>query len=339
MKRFKLPNGFGTVYKLPGRRRRPYVAKITVAGKQKPIGYTERYEQGLELLIRNNGNPALLGSSEMTFERIFSLMTEKKFPGVSKSTKASDTNSFKHSKTLWKKPFTQIKLADLQAVIDRVEKKRIGYSTQKKIRNLFHQLYSYAMQYDIVQKDYSAFVQIAKDDKHRKKMPFNTRQLNKVRATLKANDFAEIILIGCYTGLRASELLNLRAADVKLRQKYLIVTKSKTRAGTGRVIPLHKSIFPFVERRIKQGYDYIVSGDKKLSYGKFRGQFVNYMGEMHLKHTSHEMRHTMATMLNNAGANDFSTKCILGHAGKGITQKFYTHKNLHELRKAINLLK
>ena len=41
----KLPNNYGSVYKLSGNRRRPYIAKITIGynnkGKQifKPIGY------------------------------------------------------------------------------------------------------------------------------------------------------------------------------------------------------------------------------------------------------------------------------------------------------------
>lgn len=33
----KLPNGYGTVYKLSGNRRRPYVVKKTIDGKQKGL--------------------------------------------------------------------------------------------------------------------------------------------------------------------------------------------------------------------------------------------------------------------------------------------------------------
>lgn len=47
----KLPNGFGSVYKLPGRRRRPFVVKKTFAGKQKTIGYFASHDEALSLNV------------------------------------------------------------------------------------------------------------------------------------------------------------------------------------------------------------------------------------------------------------------------------------------------
>ncbi len=39
------------------------------------------------------------------------------------------------------------------------------------------------------------------------------------------------------TGMRRGEILNLRWGDIDLDAKRLTVTKSKTKAGTGRVVP------------------------------------------------------------------------------------------------------
>lgn len=47
----KLPNGYGTVYKLQGNRRRPYVVKKTIGGKQKTLGYFESYQEAFEYLV------------------------------------------------------------------------------------------------------------------------------------------------------------------------------------------------------------------------------------------------------------------------------------------------
>lgn len=57
-----------------------------------------------------------------------------------------------------------------------------------------------------------------------------------------------------------------------------------------------------------------------------------------MKHTPHETRHTCASMLDSAGANDTAAKMILGHAREGVTKKDYTHKTLRELRKAIDMI-
>jgi integrase len=56
-------------------------------------------------------------------------------------------------------------------------------------------------------------------------------------------------------------------------------------------------------------------------------------------HTTHDCRHTVATLLDNAGANENAKRRILGHATGDVTDRVYTHKGLRQLRKAIMLLK
>ena len=56
-------------------------------------------------------------------------------------------------------------------------------------------------------------------------------------------------------------------------------------------------------------------------------------------HTTHDCRHTVSTLLDNAGANETAKRRILGHAGGDITERVYTHKGLRQLRKCIELLK
>lgn len=84
--------------------------------------------------------------------------------------------------------------------------------------------------------------------------------------------------------------------------------------------------------RNPNGYGYI----KKLSGHRRRSV-------MHLiradGHTTHDCRHTVATLLDNAGANETAKRRILGHAGGDITERVYTHKGLRQLRKCIELLK
>lgn len=56
-------------------------------------------------------------------------------------------------------------------------------------------------------------------------------------------------------------------------------------------------------------------------------------------HTTHDCRHTVATLLDNVGANETAKRRILGHTGGDITERVYTHKGLRQLRKCIELLK
>ena len=53
----RLPNGFGSVSKLQGHRRRPWVAKKTIEGRQKALGYFETHDAALTFLLQINHEP------------------------------------------------------------------------------------------------------------------------------------------------------------------------------------------------------------------------------------------------------------------------------------------
>ena len=56
-------------------------------------------------------------------------------------------------------------------------------------------------------------------------------------------------------------------------------------------------------------------------------------------HTPHDCRHTFVTLLSNAGADEICIKRLVGHSsGNNVTEKIYTHKDIEQLRKAIELI-
>lgn len=78
---------------------------------------------------------------------------------------------------------------------------------------------------------------------------------------------------------------------------------------------------------------------EKIQYWTFKYRFRKVLRMISLqKHTIHDTRHTFATMLNNADANSTSIIKLIGHSDFSTTENVYTHKDIEELRKAINLL-
>ena len=62
------------------------------------------------------------------------------------------------------------------------------------------------------------------------------------------------------------------------------------------------------------------------------GNFNTCMGKLKIKHLPHDGRHTFASLMDSAGANDVCIKLIKGHSMKNDTTKgTYTHKTLEEL--------
>lgn len=341
-KRLKLPNGFGSITKKSGNRRKPFEIRKWIDGRQKVIGYEANYESALAFLCEYNKNPLLFSPSEITFSELFTLVKAYLYPRIKPHTQQSYTAAYNHLKRLYDKQFAKIRIGDLQASIRDIHDTGAGYSTQKKARQVLHHMYSYAVKYEIIppEKDISRYVDIDKDKKVYKKTIFNTRQIYKLfRAS--NNRYAKMILMHMMLGTRPSEFLAIEKTDVKLRQRYLIIRESKTEAGRNRIIPLHKQTLPFWIEFLAENNKFIAC-DKHgihLNYSRFRTKFDKTLIELNIKyHTPHECRHTLASLLNNVGANITASKRILGHASNDITEKHYTHKDLHQLKKAMDLI-
>ena len=149
-----------------------------------------------------------------------------------------------------------------------------------------------------------------------------------------------LILILIYTGMRVGELLNLKVADVDLGNKVIYIRKSKTDAGV-RTIPIPDKVLSLFTDNICYENEYFIFTKtfNQMSYMSFRYIFESILSKVGLqRHTIHDTRHTFATMLNNADANSTSIIKLIGHSDFSTTENIYTHKDIEELRKAINLL-
>lgn len=241
----KLPNGFGTVYKLSGNRRRPYVVKKTVQGKQKTLGYFSTYQEAFEYLVEiNHCTP----SRELTFSAVYYGWKARHFEKIGKSSQTAYAISYRHLSPLHAMPFASITYPDLQAAVDAVE---AGYCTRKKCRVLLSQLYKYAIKNDIVAHDLSPFVELPKHVAVYKKKPFSSRQIGKLWRSLDVPGVADALIL-IYTGMRIGEYIALRPADINVRQRYINIKHSKTEAGV-RKIPISRRILDMLAEKKTSG--------------------------------------------------------------------------------------
>ena len=152
------PNGYGTVAKLSGNRRRPYIIKKTAGWKNngQPIfvivGYAATREEGNILLAEYNRDPWDVDRAKITLQQLFDLWKEKKAPKLGQSNRASLTSAFKHCSGLVNLPYKTIKAYQMQETIDGCGK---GYSTQAAIKNLWGHLDRFALELDVVSRCYS----------------------------------------------------------------------------------------------------------------------------------------------------------------------------------------
>lgn len=347
----KLPNGYGTVKKMSGKRRRPYVVKKTVGWhydeakdkmiqEQMTIGYASTRAEGLQMLADYNNNPFDLKASKVTFQEVYERWSKEKFPTISHSNVKGYEASYKVCESLYRKVFRDMKLVDLQTVVDTCGK---NFPTLKKLKSLFNQLYEYAMKNDICSKDYSEFVDIVKyKDKNPDKRDHNKFTKEEIERlwALAEDPYYQIVLMLIYNGCRISEFLDLKKEDVHLDEQYFDVIASKTENGL-RKVPIADKLLPFYKAWFEgSACEYLLHtpDQKHFDYRNyFDSYFTPLMEQLGFDHTPHDTRHTCISLLTEADVNPTSIKKIVGHSGAmTLTERVYTHLDIQILVDAIN---
>ena len=336
---------------MSGKRRRPYVVKKTVGWHydevkdkmiqdQMTIGYAATRAEGLQMLAEYNNNPFDLKASKVTFQEVYERWSKEKFPTISHSNVKGYEASYKVCESLYRKVFRDMKLVDLQTVVDTCGK---NFPTLKKLKSLFSQLYEYAMKNDICSKDYSEFVDIVKyKDKNPDKRDHNKFTKEEIERlwTLAEDPHYQIVLMLIYNGCRISEFLDLKKEDVHLDEQYFDVIASKTENGL-RKVPIADKLLPFYKAWFEgSACEYLLHtpDQKHLDYRNyFDSYFTPLMEQLGFDHTPHDTRHTCISLLTEADVNPTTIKKIVGHSGAmTLTERVYTHLDIQILVDAIN---
>lgn len=330
----RLPNGYGSVAKLSGQRRKPYVARKSNGFDDRGypiycvIGYFETRELGLMALSDYNKNPYDLDRAKITLEELFtryleSAAAKKLSDGSIKAMKSS----LGHCKAIHNTPYKDIKAHHMQACVDNCG---CGYATQGAIRTLFINLDKYALSLDIITAQHSNLI-ITESIPETKKKPFTDDEVKRLWDMYNnGNRDAELPLILIYTGWRISELMALRREDVDITA-LTMKGGTKTKAGKDRIVPINGEILPIIKKRLDDGGKKLIN----CSLPTFRSRWDT----LETGHTPHEARHTLRSKLDSMGANKVCIDRIMGHASKDVGERVYTHKTLKELRDTIELVK
>ena len=318
----RLPNGYGSVVKLSGKRRNPYVVRKTAGwrydkDKDKQvqeyiiIGYAPTKADGLQMLAEYNKNPFDVSSAKITFQEIFEKWSASKFPSISDSNVKGYNASYKLCGTLYNKVFKEIKLADLQYVVDTCDK---NYPTLRKLKVLFGQLYEYALKNDVCNKNYAEFVDIAKykdrNPNRRDRNKFDKYELERIWAQ-QEDKYYQIVLMLIYSGVRISEMLDLLKSDVHLDEQFFDVIDSKTENGI-RKVPIADKVLPFFKAWYNDtDSEYLLhteNGEQFKYRNYYDSYFVPLMENLGFDKTTHCCRHTCISMLAEAHVEQTTIK-------------------------------
>ena len=149
-------------------------------------------------------------------------------------------------------------------------------------------------------------------------------------------------LVMMYAGLRKGEAAALTTADIDsvihVRRAVVyngespVISTPKSAAGV-RTVP----VVPPLQKALKGHSGPLLPWPKPPQYSRLRRAWAAYMRDLSAIHGApvsiemHDLRHTFATLIYDAGVDIKTAQAMLGHANPQITLRIYTH--LSEARK------
>ena len=229
-------------------------------------------------------------------------------------------------------------------VVEMMENKLTPRTVAKKVAAL-KSFYKYLLRKEIIAESKLNNTILPKI---RKKLPFFVEEKN-MHHLLDDVEFGRdfegvrdklIISMFYGTGVRLSELLNLKDTDIDRSESLIKVLGKRNKE---RIIPYPMTLNPLIEQYLeirrenvekKAGYFFLTKKGEKV-YEKLFYRVVNKnLSKVTTvdKRSPHVLRHTFATHMLNNGADLNAVKELLGHANLSATQ-VYTHTSLDKIKK------
>lgn len=357
----KLPNGYGSIAKLSGKRRNPYCVRPPVTEfdengnpiRPKPICYTDTWINGFAALTAWKAGTYVPGM-ETTFSvrpegyknendlvkkiiadysRITRRVEGQTFAEVYKecyeyrdARKPLSENSMYSRQAAYKhtKPLWDIPLAEIRH--DDFQKILDNcdrkMQTKSNIALIFRNVSEYAKMKDIIKTNYAENLVVTKTEV-KSGTPFSEEEIKLLKERAKTDEMARKILVMIYSGFRVSAY---KIMEINFEEKY-IKSGVKNESSRNRIVPIHDGIMPFVQEFGINMIPHRVS--------TFREEFEAYCTSLGMDHHPHDTRHTFSALCEKYKVDVRDQKRMMGHRIGDITSDVYGHRTVEELRKEL----
>ena len=335
-------NGQGTVYRGTDGR---WIAEVTIGwdnadGKalrktKRKKGFDTKTEALEYLPSLKQALPTT--SANIKFKDLYKKWLDIHQRKVCKSTIDCYKAAYKHLSALYYSEIKIIKTENIQSCVDQCPN---GRRTKENMKALCTSIWRYALQQDLVDKNYAEFVYIPKEDKT-EKVAFTKDQLQLMWDSVDRVPNVKYILLMCYTGMRLGEMLSAKTENYNPEEWYF-VTGIKTNAGKNRVITISPRLRHFFSEFGQTEFLFLQMKEdqfrEKIYYPALQSLGMDKLAAdgSHV-YTPHCCRHTFATLMKDIEAPVTDKQRLIGHASFEMTAH-YTHTNIESLKRITDRL-
>lgn len=150
----------------------------------------------------------------------------------------------------------------------------------------------------------------------------------------------KFIIIAVTTGLRSSNILNLKWKQIDLQEETIFISGEETKNSEDLVLP----ILPILKDELmkipsekRNGFVICKQNGQKYSQIQKAYELALRKAEITRKIWKHDLRHTFASHATMSGIDVFTLKELMGHKSLEVTNR-YTHLSLEHKRELIDKL-
>ena len=237
-------------------------------------------------------------------------------------------------------PISEISALRIKSYLDMLHDKGFAKKTVKERYAVLKQIFNFAIEREYIEKNPCLTVKIkfSKDAASEKREAATAEEENIIKKLSNDVPFSFLAKFLLFTGCRRGEALALTPQDIDFENKTVSVNKTvewlgnkpqiktqpKTAAGN-RDIPLPDILISELLKRKKQKYIFQNQKGELFDNSQVTREWNNLKKEAEINCTPHQLRHSYATMLFDAGIDVKTAQRWLGHTDIKTTLDTYTH--------------
>ncbi len=325
----KRVNGSGSISKLSGTRKKPWLARkngVTIGTYTTRAEAQKALDRLTDVKVTDNFN--------LTLKQIYDVWFPEYTRGDEKPEKSHYAMAINLCQELHDQQFRKLRKSDFQAVIIRLEREGKSKSTCQKVILLFNQLSHWAIDEGVIQISHSQKVTTIAQQLSQREV-FLDADIKAIQKSKAEAAKIALILIGC--GCRPNELFNVPL--VNCHEDYFI-GGSKTKAGRNRVImiadPGLAAYKALRQKAIEEKRQYLIDAynGNRVAANFTKRDFAELMAEIGRPGmTPYCCRHTFITNAVRSGVDQAWLQRMVGHVDSETTEG-YTHLDIDDLRNA-----